>query len=290
MGCRKYWRGYFMKGYYYSSYGSDQDQYPHMLQVLEKCAPLDVGVELSIYTRISARPKHIPELIAVKDQFTPYKTLFHGPFFELEATSEPDSEAAAYMLESYRTSYELCKMFRAPSIVMHTNQISYEDKDKLHLQENSRNMILKLGDLAREAGVELTVENVGFNYNHSVLFDENEFVELIQSLPEDIGALLDTGHAILNDWDMERLIARLGNRFKSYHIHNNPGDRDSHRPLFEDGMKYSRNQLVDMFKAMEKYSPDADWILEYSPGPHITPELMYHDFCEVESIRKAINL
>ena len=175
------------------------------------------------------------------------------------------------------------------TIVMHTNQRSFEDADQAHLQENSRNMILKLGELAREAKVEMTVENVGFNYAHSVLFPEDDFIALIKSLPEDIGCLIDTGHAILNDWDLERVIAELGSRISAYHIHNNPGDRDSHRPLFESGMKYSYDQIVSMFRAMEKYSPNADWILEYSPGPHITPELMYNDFSEVDSILKSIS-
>ena len=278
-----------MNGLYYSSYGSDQDQYEHMLKILKKCEPLHVGVELAIYTRVSQRPQHIPNLLKVKDDFAAYPTLFHGPFFELEATSEPDSDAAKYMIESYKTSFELCNIFNARSIVMHTNQRSYEDKDKAHLQENSRNMILKLGELARQAEVEMTVENVGFNYNHSVLFPEDEFIALIRSLPEDIGCLIDIGHAILNDWDIERVIAELGSRIWAYHIHNNPGDRDSHRPLFEEGMKYSYEQIVSMFKAMEKYSPNADWILEYSPGPHITPELMFNDFTEVNNILKSIS-
>ena len=278
-----------MNGYYYSSYGSDQDQYPHMLQILEKCKPLNVGVELAIYTRISARPQHIPNLLKVQDKFRDYPVLFHGPFFELEATSEPASEAAQYMLESYKTSFELCNIFNAKSIVMHTNQRSYEDSEKAHLQENSRNMILKLGELARHAGVQMTVENVGFFYAHSVLFPEDDYIELIKSLPDDIGALIDIGHAILNDWDIERVVAELGTRIKSYHIHNNPGDRDSHRPLFEPGMKYSRAQITDLFKAMERYTPDTEWILEYSPGPHITPELMWNDFCEVDGILKQIH-
>ena len=278
-----------MNGYFYSSYGSDQDQYPHMLQVLEKCKPLNVGVELSIYTRISARPQHIPNLLKVRDKFREYPVLFHGPFFELEATSEPDSEAAQYMLESYKTSFDLCNVFDAKSIVMHTNQRSFEDNEKAHLQENSRNMILKLGELARQAGVQMTVENVGFFYAHSVLFPEDDYIELIKSLPDDIGALIDIGHAILNDWDIERVIAELGTRIKSYHIHNNPGDRDSHRPLFEPGMKYSREQIFDLFKAMERYTPDTEWILEYSPGPHITPELMWNDFCEVDGMLKQIH-
>lgn len=278
-----------MKGYYYSCYGSDQDQYPHMLKVLEKCAPFNVGVELAIYTRISMRPRHIPNLLKVRNEFAGYPTLFHGPYFELEATSEPDSEAAKYMIESYETAFQLCNIFKAPSIVMHTNQRSFEDSEQAHLQENSRSMILRLGEMAKKANVEMTVENVGFNYAHSVLFPEDDFIALIKSLPEDIGCLIDTGHAILNDWDIERVIAELGGRISAYHIHNNPGDLDSHRPLFEDGMKYSRCQIVSMFRAMEKHSPKAHWILEYSPGPHITPELMYNDFAEIDGILKSIS-
>ena len=278
-----------MKAYYYSSYGSDQDQYPHMLRVLEKCRPLHAGVELAIYSRLSARPQHIPNLLKAREQLAPYPAVFHGPFFELEATSEPDSEAAAYMEEAFRTSFDLCRLFHAPSIVMHTNQRSYKDAEKARLQENARNMILRLGEIAREKEVKLTVENVGFRYNHSMLFSEDEFIGLIQSLPEHIGCLIDTGHAILNDWDLEQDIAVLGSRIWAYHIHNNGGDRDSHRPLFEAGMKYSREQIISMFRAMERFSPDADWILEYSPGPHITPELMLHDFTEVDNILKEIH-
>ncbi len=200
--------------------------------VLEKCSPLNVGVELAIYTRNSARPQHIPNLLQVKKNSLPSIPRFStARFFELEATSEPDSEAAAYMKESYEISYDLCRQFHAPSIVMHTYQISYEDKDKLHLQDNSRNMIIALGEMARKAGIELTVENVGFNYNHSVLFSEDEFIELFSSIPDDIMCLIDLGHAILNDWDIERLIAALNKRITAYHIHNNQGVRDTHRPL-----------------------------------------------------------
>lgn len=278
-----------MNGYYYSSYGSDQDKYDHMLKVLEACRPLNVGVELSIFTKNSPRPQHIPELLKVKGEFKSYPTLFHGPFVELEATSEPDSEAAKYMVDSYKISFDLCNQFNARSIVMHTNQRSFEDSEQAHLQENSRNMILKLGELARKAHVHMTVENVGFFYSHSVLFPEDDYIELIRSLPDDIGALIDIGHAILNDWDIERVVAELGPRIKSYHIHNNAGVRDTHRPLFEPGMKYSRDQIVSIFRAMEKYTPDTEWILEYSPGPHITPELMYHDFREVDNILKMIH-
>lgn len=260
-----------------------------MLSVLDACKGLHVGVELAIYTEKSARPEHIPNLLKVKDQFLAYPTLFHGPYFEVEASSEPGSEPAEYMLASYQTSFELCRLFHAPSMVMHTNQRAYEEHEKLHLQENSRDMILKLGEMARQVKVELTVENVGFNYKHSVLFPEDDFIALIQSLPGNIMCLVDLGHAILNDWDIERLIAVLGGRIAAYHIHNNPGTRDLHRPVFESGMKYSRDQIIEVFRAMEKYSPNANWILEYSPGPHITPELMRHDFSEVDSIVRMIH-
>lgn len=278
-----------MKDLYYSSYGSDQDIYPHMLEILERTKPLGVGVELAIYTEKSPRPQHIPNLLKVVDQFKPYKTLFHGPFMELEATSEPDSEAARYMLDSYRIAFDLCKRFHAPEIVMHTNQRSYEDAEQVHLQGNSIDMILKIGEMAGEAHIALTVENVGFNYKHSVLFPEDDFMELFDKLPEDIGCLIDIGHAILNDWDIPRVIEKLGSRIKSYHIHNNAGDADTHLPLFYENMKYSKKDIVDLFRVMERCTPDANWILEYSPDPHITADLMEADFTEVRTILRQIN-
>ena len=228
--------------YYYSCYGSDEDDYPHLFRIMEKIAPMKAGTELAIFTEKSARPSHIRNLLEMKDRLMKYPVIFHGPFAELEATSEPGSSEAEYMKESYRRSFDICREFHAPSIVMHTNQRTYADGEKDHLQRNAILMIRALGETALRKNVELTVENVGFRYNHSMLFSEDEFIDLFNEIPENVQCLIDIGHAFLNGWDMEKVIGKLSGRIRSYHIHNNDGIRDIHRPLFEKNMIYSERE------------------------------------------------
>ena len=80
------------------------------------------------------------------------------------------------------------------------------------------------------------------------------------------------------------MVEALGDRVEAYHLHNNAGDADSHRPMFEEGLRYSREDFRKLFRVMEEKSPKADWILEYAPGEHITTQLM------VEEVRTLLEL
>ena len=42
--------------------------------------------------------------------------------------------------------------------------------------------------------------------------------------------------------------------------------------------------MEEVIAAIAKYSPDADLILEYAPGPHITEELMHTEIRRVIEI------
>ena len=131
--------------------------------------------------------------------------------------------------------------------------------------------------MARARGARPTVENVGFCFKDTILFDEDEFSDLILGLPAHIGCLIDIGHMIVNRWDAQRVVRALGSHIFSYHIHNNDGTRDGHRPPYEPGLLYTPAQMDALFACMEAYSPDAEWILEYEPGPHISIESVRGD-------------
>ena len=73
-------------------------------------------------------------------------------------------------------------------------------------------VILQTADWAAREGIRLTVENVGYPLKQNVLFNQEEYIQLIKRLPQSVGALIDTGHAMANGWDIPELVEVLGDR------------------------------------------------------------------------------
>lgn len=121
-------------------------------------------------------------------------------------------------------------------------------------------------------GIRPTVENVGFPLKNSVLFDQAEFEALFDQLPPEVGCLLDTGHALLNHWDIPALIRRLGSRIWGYHLNNNDGLHDSHYPIYDPDGVCPPQEMDEILRSIAKYSPQADLVLEYAPSPRVTIE------------------
>ncbi|MBO4377493.1 MAG: hypothetical protein J5889_00925, partial [Clostridia bacterium] len=59
---------------------------------------------------------------------------------------------------------------------------------------------------------------------------------------------------------------------------------DSHRPMFEAGGRYSPEEMKELLRVIHRCSPDADLILEYHPGEHITKELLTDDLTVLAKI------
>lgn len=281
-----------MKNYYYSGYGSDIHSTPdycdfdHLFRVMEKLKPLQAGIELNIYTD-KVRNNHDGKVLELQDKLKEYPITLHGPFLEVEPSCALDSKQGRENIEAWKEGFEIGRILDAKSIVMHTNQCAVIEEKQKEMQDNVVATVEKIAEMAREYEIELYVENVGFPFANSILFPEDDFIRLFERLPEDVGCLINLGHAILNGWDLEKVIRTLGKRIKAYHIHNNEGGLDSHRPIFEAGLKYNREQMTELLETMEEITPDAEWVLEYSPGEHITPELIYDDLCAIDEIREA---
>lgn len=71
----------------------------------------------------------------------------------------------------------------------------------------------------------------------------------------------------------------------SYHLHNNDGSGDTHRPLFEKNLLLGKKELPQLIRCMEQETPDADWILEYAPGGHISVDLLEREVRKVLQLR-----
>ena len=168
--------------------------------------------------------------------------------------------------------------YGAESIVLHTHKAHHiAPADMDILRGNAMDTIQEVAKIAVERGVCLTVENVGHWVKQNELFNEEQYIALFDQLPEQVGSLIDVGHALINRWDISHVIHTLGKRIFSYHLHNNDGCGDTHRPLFEAGNRYTAEEMRRLLLLTNSCSPDADWILEYRYGDHVTVESLAHD-------------
>ena len=254
-----------------SGYGSNFNNYGHLYDILDHLRFAGAGVEFCIF---SDKPEYLAGLLDQTERFREFYTTFHGAHVEVEPSSPLDSDGHRRVIRAFRDSARYYHAFSSHSIVMHTNQRAVPPAEKARMQENVRRTTLEMARIADETGMKLLMENVGEGIFGNLLFEEDEFVSLFRELPPSVGCLLDVGHAIINRWDIEGVGETLGERIEAYHLHNNKGDADSHRPMFEEGLRYSREDFRKLFRRMEEKSPRADWILEYAPGEHITAPLM----------------
>ena len=73
--------------------------------------------------------------------------------------------------------------------------------------------------------------------------------------------LIDTGHAVLNHWDMSEVLKTLGTRIRAYHIHDNYADYDAHLKVGEGPTDWTK-----FFRDYKLHTPDARLVLEYAQG------------------------
>lgn len=223
-------------------------------------------------------------LDAQRSRFRGIPITLHAPFTEVCCSCE--SAEHRDMEQRFCRAMRWYRDFKASSIVMHTHERTVTPEKKLLFQEYAMASIDMTARMAREAGVRLTVENVGYAAKGNVLFDQNEFIELFSHLPPDVGALIDVGHAMANGWDIPTVIKSLGKRIKAFHLHNTDGIHDLHRPIFEGGLCYSPEQMENLLYCIRDNSPRAALILEYAPGEHINTELFQNDLKRIRMILK----
>jgi len=263
-------------------YCANFENYDFFEKLLEGVKDRGVGIELSFFDD----PGYLERLKAQKERFADYYTTFHGAHLEVEATSPEGSEGYKRIVRSFSESMQIMKEFNGQSLVLHTNQTKVTPETKAELMKNSLHTLNVIGEEAAREGIQLVIENVGETIYETLLFDEDEFIDLFNKVNPASGCLIDVGHAMINEWDMKRVIRALGSRIKAYHLHNNDGTADSHRPMFEPGNKFTKEMFADLLACAEEYSPDADWILEYSPTDVITPELIKYEVDEVLKLVK----
>ena len=91
-----------------------------------------------------------------------------------------------------------------------------------------------------------------------------------------------------NGWDIPRLVESLGARIRGYHLHNTDDEHDLHRPIYENGWRYTAEQMDTLLRCIRRFSPDADLILEYAPGPHIGEALLREELQRMRTVWEEI--
>lgn len=267
-----------MKPVYISSFCVRFEDYDLLESLCRGLAPYMVGVELG--TSWDKLPDFNQRLDRQMSRFQQYPVTIHAPFVEISGA--PDSEERRIMDAAFDRAFRWYHEFRATSMVMHTHEKAVDPAQAETMRANSLSAILSVAERASREGVHLTVENVGYPGKHNVLFDQEQWVALFDRLPEEVGALLDTGHALANGWDLFSVVEQLGPRLRGYHLHNSVFGKDLHRPMFEAGLAYSPEEMDALLGCIARCSPDADLILEYVSGPHVNIEQFRSDLARME--------
>ncbi len=199
----------------------------------------------------------------------------HGPFLHVEASSEKNSVGQEYLFEAYSWAFETAERLGCREMVFHTHQRVIGAEEKRRAQQNVRDNLDALIRMGRGHGVTLLIENLGIQTSGVSLFDEDDFCALIRDFPQ-AGCLIDTGHLNVAGWDTARVIEALAGRIRAYHLHDNDGRTDSHRPIGEGTFNFPA-----FYQLYRRFTPDAGLTLEYGDGADIIPRRLAEDLQSV---------
>lgn len=185
------------------------------------------------------------------------KFTIHGPFVGINfADINCDWEG---IKKTYESAFQYCKEFKSEHCVCHphgdipiTEGFEINAGKQIVIQR-----LLELNALAKKAGVELLIENMPYTH---LLFDETEFITMLKPLNE-LSFLIDVGHAMIHNWDLNHVMTELGTRIKAYHIHENNLKEDQHLMVGEGNFDWK-----SFFECYKKNTPDAAIVLEYMNG------------------------
>lgn len=151
----------------------------------------------------------------------------HAPFADLNLASEKYPTLRDLSFNSCIAWIHTAKRIGCRYIVIHPNN-STVICNRSEVKRRICDSLQALAEISGKAGILLLAENVGICEQQ--LFDQDEYIWLIRSIPN-LFALLDTGHAFINKWDIPSTARSLSEKLISLHIHDNHGEKDEHLPV-----------------------------------------------------------
>lgn len=176
----------------------------------------------------------------------------HGPCMGINLANRKHTHYRAY----YEQLFTDAARWRASFVVVHTNEAYDEPAAAVkNLIYDRLDTIMRIAD---KYNVRVVLENVGLLPKSNLIFDWAEYQQLLKDFPQ-AGALLDVGHAFINQWPLLEVLKTLGDRITACHLHDNDGHSDLHLPIGEGDI-----QWADFFAGVRQYSPHTLLVFEYA--------------------------
>lgn len=215
----------------------------------------NLGVELIAFTHDQSYWDRLTRLLT---KLTCPLT-FHGPYIEVEATSEKGTVEYDHLLESYKKVCSLAARYHVEHVVFHYTQKGVKEKEKQRIQQIAMENIRTILDIGKREGAEILVENLCYPPSGQLLFTSGEYQNLYRQIPN-LNGIIDMGHASLTGLNMKQMLETDGSRIHAYHFHNNDGTKDSHNSIRDGKIDY-----ITFSELFKKYTPEARIVLEYEP-------------------------
>ncbi len=163
-------------------------------------------------------------------------TTIHPPVWDVNLASE-NLVLQKAAIDVHLKAFALANEINSEYVVIHPGFIYSKSCIIEQAISRSRKAIEKLIDVANTLNLTLAIENVG--YNGTSLFSMEEYIAFVETFnSENVGYLIDTGHAKINNWNIPMLLDRVSNKLLGLHIHDNHGEQDEHLPVGDGYIKW----------------------------------------------------
>lgn len=196
----------------------------------------------------------------------------HAPCVSINLANPDDKNC----IQVYEKTIEFAAKYKAEFVVLHSNE-SWTG-NPIEIKEIIENRIESIVNIGNKHNIQILIENVGLRTNNSLIYDWDEYLNLLNKFPS-CKALLDTGHAHINNWDIPELIHTLKDRIVAIHLHDNDQKSDQHLPIGMGNINWHK-----VFKAIKEEIPEVALVLEYS-----TFEISEVD-AHIQSLKSKYNL
>lgn len=190
------------------------------------------------------------------ESFQRYPIALHGPYYCTEHSKAEGTVEYARSMDYFRQTLKLSQRLKSRYIVYHHNNCRVEAECWQQMVRASTENLITLRREAEHFGARIVIENAGVLARGNMLFNEEQFINMADSIPDAI--LLDVGHAHANGWDLSQVIKKLAHKIIAYHVHNNDGHEDNHNSILDGTLDFA--QFIACY---QKYTPQADIVIEY---------------------------
>ena len=183
----------------------------------------------------------------------------HPPAWDVNPTAPIRAlRDAAALLDL--SAVDFCHAVGGSQVVFHPG---YYDGDsffsKTRAQGFCYELLEKMVEKCRPLGITVAFENIA--PPAMALFTQEEYIHALDGIDPCVKFLIDVGHAHFNGWDIPHVIDRCADRLCGFHLHDNNGDSDSHRPIGQGTIPWD-----SLFGSMRHLKKDVLYVMEYAAG------------------------